>query len=80
MWNVSLYFLSSGIRQVAYPYARIGKSKSTNNRIWFLIKFIAIRLTQQLFCVGKTVMGKEIVKVFVTAGKTGYIVRLIQPM
>ena len=78
VWNICLNLFASGIRQITHPYACVGKSESTDNRMWCLVKFVAIRLSQQLFIVCKTIIGEEVIEVFVTTSKSDYIFGFIQ--
>ena len=80
MWNMCLYLFPSCIGQITHPYACIGKSECTDYMMRLLVKFVTIRLSQQLFVVCKTIIGKKVVKVFVTARKSNDIFRLVQSM
>src|SRR5574344_510887 len=80
VWYVGLYLFPSGIWQIAYPYASIGKSESTDNCMWFFIQFVIIRLSQQLLCIRKTIVGEKVVKVFISTSEALNILRSIQPV
>ena len=78
MGDVRLYLFLACIGQIVYPHTCIGKGKSTYNLARICIQFVAITLSQQLFCVVKTIAGKEIVEVLVTTGETNHVIWVCQ--